>query len=76
MHSSAHAVSSAGVPDSVSAITTPASRRNVAPTVRVYPPALTAPARRSRSALAITDTELNVMAALAIIGLSSSPNAG
>lgn len=31
---------------------------------------------RSRSAFAITDTELNVMAALAIMGLSSSPNAG
>ena len=32
-------------------------------------------ARRSRSALPITETELNVIAALAIIGLSSSPNA-
>ena len=31
---------------------------------------------RRRSALAITDTELNVMAALAIIGLSSSPKKG
>ncbi len=32
--------------------------------------------RRSRSALPITDTELKVMAALAIMGLSSSPNEG
>ena len=32
--------------------------------------------RRSRSALAITDTELNVIAALAIIGLSSQPKNG
>jgi hypothetical protein len=31
---------------------------------------------RSRSALAITDTELKVIAALAIMGLSSSPNTG
>jgi len=31
---------------------------------------------RSRSALAMTETELKVMAALAIIGLSSSPVAG
>ena len=31
---------------------------------------------RSRSALPMTDTELNVIAALAIIGLSSSPNTG
>ena len=31
---------------------------------------------RSRSALPITDTELKVMAALAIIGLSSTPNHG
>ena len=30
----------------------------------------------SRSALTITDTELNVIAALAIIGLSSKPNTG
>ena len=33
-------------------------------------------ARRSRSALPITDTELKVIAALAIIGLSSSPKNG
>jgi hypothetical protein len=33
-------------------------------------------ARRSRSALAITDTELNVIAALAIIGLRSRPKTG
>ena len=32
--------------------------------------------RRSRSALAMTDTELNVIAALAMIGLSSKPNTG
>ena len=32
--------------------------------------------RRSRSALAITDTELNVMAALAMIGLSRRPANG
>ena len=32
--------------------------------------------RRRRSALAITDTELNVIAALAIIGLSSRPKTG
>src|SRR5688572_31616519 len=32
--------------------------------------------RRSRSALAITDTELNVIAALAIIGLRSKPKNG
>lgn len=32
--------------------------------------------RRSRSALPMTDTELRLMAALAIIGLSSSPNHG
>ncbi len=32
--------------------------------------------RRRRSALAMTDTELNVMAALAIIGLRSTPNTG
>jgi hypothetical protein len=31
---------------------------------------------RSRSALPITETELNVMAALAIIGLSSKPKNG
>ena len=31
---------------------------------------------RSRSAFAITDTELNVIAALAIIGLSSRPKNG
>ena len=31
---------------------------------------------RSRSALLMTDTELNVIAALASIGLSSSPNTG
>jgi hypothetical protein len=31
---------------------------------------------RNRSAFAITETELNVMAALAIIGLSSHPNTG
>jgi len=31
---------------------------------------------RRRSALLMTDTELNVMAALAMIGLSSSPNQG
>jgi len=34
------------------------------------------PARRRRSAFAITVTELNVMAALAIIGLSSTPKEG
>ena len=33
-------------------------------------------ARRRRSALPMTDTELNVMAALASIGLSSTPNHG
>jgi len=33
-------------------------------------------ARLSRSALAITDTELNVIAALAIIGLSNTPSTG
>ena len=33
-------------------------------------------ARLSRSALAITDTELKVIAALAIIGLSSRPSTG
>jgi two-component system chemotaxis response regulator CheY len=33
-------------------------------------------APRRRSALPITETELNVMAALAIMGLSSSPNIG
>ena len=32
--------------------------------------------RRNRRALPMTDTELNVMAALAIIGLSSNPNTG
>ena len=32
--------------------------------------------RRRRSALPMTDTELNVIAALAMMGLSSSPNAG
>jgi hypothetical protein len=32
--------------------------------------------RRRRSAFAMTDTELNVIAALAIIGLSSKPNTG
>ena len=32
--------------------------------------------RRSRSALAMTETELNVIAALAIIGLRGSPNHG
>jgi hypothetical protein len=32
--------------------------------------------RRSRSAFAITDTELKLIAALAIIGESSSPNTG
>ena len=32
--------------------------------------------RLRRSALPMTDTELNVIAALAMIGLSSSPNAG
>jgi hypothetical protein len=31
---------------------------------------------RKRSALLITDTELKVMAAAAIIGLNSNPNAG
>src|SRR5262245_44980114 len=31
---------------------------------------------RNRKALPITDTELRLMAALAIIGLSSNPNAG
>ena len=31
---------------------------------------------RNRSALAMTDTELKVIAALAIIGLNSNPNAG
>jgi len=31
---------------------------------------------RSRSAFAMTDTELSVIAALAIIGLSSRPNTG
>ena len=33
-------------------------------------------ARRSRSAFTMTETELNVIAALAIIGLSSTPNDG
>ena len=33
-------------------------------------------ARRSRSAFAITDTELKLIAAAAIIGLSRRPNAG
>ena len=33
-------------------------------------------ARRKRKAFPITDTELNVIAALAIIGLSSNPNTG
>jgi hypothetical protein len=33
-------------------------------------------ARLSRKALPITETELNVIAALAIIGLSSSPSHG
>ncbi len=33
-------------------------------------------ARRSRSALPITETELNVIAALASIGLSSQPKTG
>ena len=32
--------------------------------------------RRSRRALAITETELNVIAALAIIGLSNQPKMG
>ena len=32
--------------------------------------------RRSRSAFAITETELNVIAALAIIGLNRSPKNG
>jgi hypothetical protein len=32
--------------------------------------------RRRRSALPITDTELKVIAALAMIGLSSNPNSG
>ncbi len=32
--------------------------------------------RLSRRALPMTDTELNVIAALAMIGLNSSPNAG
>jgi hypothetical protein len=33
-------------------------------------------ARRNRSALPITDTELKLIAALAIIGLSSHPKIG
>ena len=32
--------------------------------------------RRSRSALPMTDTELNVIAALASMGLSNTPNTG
>ena len=52
-----------------------------APTVRSGRPELRQPAsysatRRKRSALAMTDTELNVIAALAIIGLRSTPNTG
>ena len=38
--------------------------------------ALYSSTRRSLQAFPITDTELNVMAALAIIGLSSRPNHG
>ena len=53
-----------------------------APTDRVYRPprrrhaSPQRAARRSRSALPITDTELNVIAALAMIGLSSRPKSG
>ena len=61
--------------------------RCLQPTIAVYPRALNfeqlwldepiyRSARRNRSALPITETELKVIAALAIIGLSSSPNHG
>ncbi len=52
----------------------PQSRRRV---MRSDSPASThSSVRRSRSALPITDTELKLIAALAIIGLSSRPKAG
>ena len=41
-----------------------------------FAPLSHSPRRRSRSALLMTDTELNVMAALAIMGLRSSPHTG
>lgn len=48
--------------------------------VALIPPRCTQPvqsaARRSRSALAMTETELKVMAALASTGLSNSPKDG
>jgi hypothetical protein len=42
----------------------------------VFPSFIYRATLRSRRAFAITDTELKVMAALAIIGLKSSPNTG
>ena len=41
-----------------------------------FPVATYRASRRSRRALAMTDTELKVIAALAMIGLKSSPNTG
>ena len=83
-----HAESAAGDPDSANTVATLVSRLAHDATFRVYLHLLLAEAtcgvslphhsvcRLSRSALAMTDTELNVIAALAMIGLSSRPNAG
>ena len=43
---------------------------------RVFAPESHSDARRRRNALPMTETELNVIAALAIIGLSNTPSTG
>ena len=48
---------------------------SITPVIVCSPPTH-ACALRNRRALTMTDTELNVIAALAIIGLSSNPNTG
>ena len=88
MQRARQADSAAGDADSANARARLVSRRATNATFRVYPTPLTAHStsgfhgrhqsawRLSRSALPMTETELRVMAALAIMGLRSSPNAG
>lgn len=91
IHSAMHADSTAGDPDSAKAIATDVKgcvKGRHTPSIRNPGPMSTRPrvpqvsgqtserSRLSRRALAMTDTELKVIAALAMIGLSNNPNAG
>jgi hypothetical protein len=72
--SSSQTTPSTGVTASSKARTSAEER--ILTTLPVYLRVPYSSARRSLKAFPITDTELNVMAALAIMGLSSSPNHG